>query len=261
MCIKLSIVGREFYVRYWTRCVKYAIINYIRIKKECAAMANKKNARSANKTIRLPFTKSDAWDLLRIVIGIIVLFVLLSVSLDMINDQFATKQAELVEDGKKDIGWIIITVGYIVPLILACAVPVLACVGSKKSAQRKHLVKGLIILGAMLLTFGILCPGQIKDQVEQREYCQILEERVEQEEDFKYPKTAPKLEDVIAEMERTVKWTAQAALGLAVVGAYQGVRYKKLRDGDVDEEIPEDETADDLPDVDWVPGKRENKIS
>jgi hypothetical protein len=89
-----------------------------------------------------------------------------------------------------------------------------------------------------------------------------LEERVEQEEDFEYPETAPKLKDVMTKMERTVKWTAKAALGLAVVGAYQGIRYKKLRDGDADEEIPEDEiSGDDLPDVDWVPGKRESENS
>jgi hypothetical protein len=62
-------------------------------------------------------------------------------------------------------------------------------------------------------------------------------------------------------MERTVKWTAKAALGIAIVGVYQGARYKKLRDGDEDEEIPEDEFADDLPDVDWVKGKRENENS
>ena len=226
-------------------------------------MASQKKAGSAStdKTIKLPFKKADLWDLLRVVLGIVVLCVLLSMSLDMINDQFATKQAELVEDSKKDFGWIVITVGYLVPLILACVVPVLACIGSKKSAQRQHLVKGLIILGAAIITLGVLCPGQIKDQVKQREFCQMLEERVEQEEGFEYPETAPKLEDVMTKMGRTVKWTAEAAVGLAVVGAYQGARYKKLRDGDEDEEIPEDELAEDLPDVDWVPGKRENKNS
>ena len=128
-------------------------------------MANnnhKPSSASAGKTIKLSFKKSDLWDLLRIVLGIIVLCVLLSVSLDMINDQFATKQAELVEDSKKDFGWIVITVGYTVPLILACVVPVLACVGSRKGAQRKHLVKGLIVLGAAIVTFGILCPGQLR---------------------------------------------------------------------------------------------------
>ena len=89
----------------------------------------------------------------------------------------------------------------------------------------------------------------------------MLEQRVEDQEDFIYPENAPKLKDVTTKMERTVKWTAKAMLGLAVVGAYQGVRYKKLRDGDADEEIPEDELADDLPDVDWVEGNNETKNS
>ena len=224
-------------------------------------MAKNTQSNASYTKIKLPIKKSDLWDVLRIVIGIVVLCVLLSMSLDMINDQFATKQAELVEDSKKDFGWIAITIGYTVPLILACVVPVLACVGCKKGAQRKHLIKGLIIAGAAVVTFGVLCPGQIKDMVEQREYCQILEERVEQEEDFLYPEMAPKLKDVTEKMERTVKWTAKAALGIAIVGVYQGARYKKLRDGDEDEEIPEDEFADDLPDVDWVKGKRENENS
>lgn len=222
-------------------------------------MAKNTQPNASYTKIKLPIKKSDLWDVLRIVIGIVVLCVLLSMSLDMINDQFATKQAELVEDSKKDFGWIAITIGYTVPLILACVVPVLACVGCKKGAQRKHLIKGLIIAGAAVVTFGALCPGQIKDMVKQREYCQILEERVEQEEDFLYPETAPKLKDVTEKMERTVKWTAKAALGIAIVGVYQGARYKKLRDGDEDEDIPEDEFADDLPDVDWVKGKRENE--
>ena len=78
---------------------------------------------------------------------------------------------------------------------------------------------------------------------------------------FEYPETAPKLKDVTTKLERTVKWTAQAALSFAVVGAYQGVRYKKLRGGVQDDEIPEDELADELPDVDWVPGNRESKNS
>jgi uncharacterized membrane protein YkvI len=147
-------------------------------------MAKNTQPNASYTKIKLPIKKSDLWDVLRIVIGIVVLCVLLSMSLDMINDQFATKQAELVEDSKKDFGWIAITIGYTVPLILACVVPVLACVGCKKGAQRKHLIKGLIIAGAAVVTFGVLCPGQIKDMVKQREYCQILEERVEQEEDF-----------------------------------------------------------------------------
>ncbi len=224
-------------------------------------MAKKQQASSSYTKIKLPIKKSDLWDILRILIGIVVLCVLLSTSLDMINDQFATKQAELVEDSKKDFGWIAITIGYTVPLILACVVPVIACVGCKKGAQRKHLIKGLIIAGAAVITFGVLCPGQIKDMVEQREYCQILEERVEEEEDFEYPETAPKLEDVTDKLERTVKWTAKAALGIAVVGAYQGARYKKLRDGEADDEIPEDELCDDLPDVDWVEGKKTSENS
>ncbi len=224
-------------------------------------MAKNKEASAQQNTITVKIRKSVMWDVLRVVLGIVILSILLSMSLDMINDRFATKQAELVEDGKKDFGWIVITVGYTVPLILACVIPTLACIGSKKGAQRKHLIKGLIIAGAAVITFGILCPGQIKDQVKQREYCQILEDRVEAEEDFEYPETAPKLKDVTTKMERTVKWTAKAALGLAVVGAYQGVRYKKLRDGDADDEIPEDEIAEDLPDVDWVPGNRETKNS
>lgn len=224
-------------------------------------MAKNKEASSQQNTVTVRIKKSVLWDVLRVLLGIVVLSILLSTSLDMINDQFATKQAELVEDGKKDFGWIVLNVGYTVPLILACAIPALACIGSKRGAQRKHLIKGLIIAGAAVITLGILCPGQIKDQIKQREYCQILEERVEEEEDFEYPETAPKLGDVTTKMERTVKWTAKAALGLAVVGAYQGVRYKKLRDGDADDEIPEDETADELPDVDWVPGNRETKNS
>ena len=224
-------------------------------------MAKKQQASSSYTKIKLPIKKSDLWDILRILIGIVVLCVLLSTSLDMINDQFATKQAELVEDSKKDFGWIAITIGYTVPLILACVVPVIACVGCKKGAQRKHLIKGLIIAGAAVITFGVLCPGQIKDMVEQREYCQILEERVEEEEDFEYPETAPKLEDVTDKLERTVKWTAKAALGIAIVGAYQGARYKKLRDGEADDEIPEDELCDDLPDVDWVEGKKTSENS
>lgn len=224
-------------------------------------MAKNKEASSQQNTVTVRIKKSVLWDVLRVLLGIVVLSILLSTSLDMINDQFATKQAELVEDGKKDFGWIVLNVGYTVPLILACVIPALACIGSKRGAQRKHLIKGLIIAGAAVITLGILCPGQIKDQIKQREYCQILEERVEEEEDFEYPETAPKLGDVTTKMERTVKWTAKAALGLAVVGAYQGVRYKKLRDGDADDEIPEDETADELPDVDWVPGNRETKNS
>ncbi len=224
-------------------------------------MAKSKHAAAKGKNIRISLSKSALWDVVRVVLGIVVLSILLSVSLNMINDQFAEKQDQLIEEKKKDFGWIVITVGYTLPLAFAAAVPVIACVGSKKNAQRKHLIKGLIVAGAALITFGVLCPGQIKDMVEQREFCQMLEQRVEDEEDFKYPESAPKLKDVTTELERTVKWTAKAALGLAVVGAYHGARYKKLRDGEQDDEIPEDELCDDLPDVDWVPGTRESKNS
>lgn len=224
-------------------------------------MANDNKASSTYKKIRLPFTKSDAWDVVRIILGILILSVLLGVSLNMINEKFAEKQDELLEEKQDDFGWIVITVGYTVPLALAASVPVIMCAGAKRDARRKHLIKALILAGTAVIIFGIVCPKQISDMVKQRELCQALEQRVEEEEDFEYPKDAPKLKDVMTEMERTVKWTAKAALGLAVVGAYQGVRYKKLRDGDLDEEIPEDELADDLPDVDWVPGTRETKNS
>lgn len=224
-------------------------------------MAKKKQVSTQNKNIRFSIKKTDLWDIVRVLAGIVVLCVLLGVSLDMINDQFATTQADLVEDSKKDFGWIAITIGYTVPLILACVVPVLACVGSRKGAQRKHLLKGLIIAGAAVITFGVLCPMQIKELNDQRKFCEDLEQRVEDEEDFVYPETAPKLGDVTTELERCVKWTAKAALGIAVVGAYQGARYKKLRDGDEDDEIPEDELCDDLPDVDWVEGERKSKNS
>ncbi len=224
-------------------------------------MAKKQEASSSYTKIRIPIKKSDLWDIVRVLIGIIVLCVLLSVSLDMINDQFATKQNELIEDSKKDFGWIAITIGYTLPLVFAAAVPVIACAGCKKDAERKHLIKGLIIAGAAVITFGVLCPVQIKDMVNQRELCMALEQRVEEEEDFEYPMDAPKLKDVTTELERTVKWTAKAALGIAVVGVYQGARYKKLRDGDADDEIPEDELSDDLPDVDWVESSKETKNS
>ena len=224
-------------------------------------MAQNKKASGASNKISLPLTKSTVWDIVRVLLGILILCILLCVSLDMINDQFATKQDELIEDSKKDFGWIVITVGYTLPLIFACAVPVVMCAGSKRDAQRKHLIKGLIIAGAAAVMFVIVCPKQISDMAKQREFCQMLEQRVEDEEDFIYPEDAPKLKDVTTKMERTVKWTAKAALGLAVVGAYQGVRYKKLRDGDADEEIPEDELSDDLPDVDWVEGNNETKNS
>ena len=201
-------------------------------------------------------------DWIRVILGIIILSVLLGASLSMINGKFAEKQAELVEDSKKDFGWVVITVGYTLPLIFACAVPVAMCVGSKRDAQRKHLIKGLIIAGAFVIIFGVVCPKHISDTVKQWEFCKRLEQRVEDEEDFVYPKDQPKVDEVTTEMGRAVKWTAKAALGLAVVGAYQGARYKKLRDGDLDDEIPEDELSDDdLPDVDWIAGKGESKNS
>ena len=224
-------------------------------------MSENNNASSTNEKKQVLFTKAFWWDVLRVVIGILVLSILLGVSLHMINGKFAEMQDELAEDKKKDFGWIVITVGYTVPLVLAASVPVLACVGAKRDAQRKHLIKGLIIAGAAVIIFGMVCPVKIWTMVKQREFCQMLEQRVEDEKDFIYPENAPRMEDVMTEMERSVKWTAKAALGLAVVGAYQGVRYKKLRDGDLDEEIPEDELADDLPDVDWVPGKNETENS
>ena len=224
-------------------------------------MAKKQNTSSKQNKKELRISKSVLVDVVRVLIGIVVLCVLLSVSLDVLNDQFVTKQEELIEDSKKDFGWIVITVGYTLPLIFASVVPVLACVGSRRDAQRKHLIKGLIIAGAAVITFGVLCPMQIKELNDQRKFCEDLEQRVEDEEDFVYPETAPKLGDVTKELERCVKWTAKAALGIAVVGAYQGARYKKLRDGDADDEIPEDELCDDLPDVDWVEGKSTSKNS
>lgn len=221
---------------------------------------NQKASSMQNKKV-LRIKKSVIVDVVRVLIGIVVLCVLLSVSLDVLNDQFVTKQDELIEDSKKDFGWIVITVGYTVPLILAATVPMLACLGSNRDAQRKHLLKGLIIAGAAVIIFGVFCPMQIKELNDQRKFCEDLEQRVEDEEDFVYPETAPKLKDVTTELERTVKWTAKAALGIAVVGAYQGARYKKLRDGDEDDEIPEDELSDDLPDVDWVESDKETKNS
>lgn len=201
------------------------------------------------------------FDWIRVVLGILILSVLLGVSLDMINDQFAEVQDKLIEKKMNHFGWIAIVIGYTVPLILACAVPVVMCLGSKKDAQRKHLIKALIVAGAFVIIILCVCPGQIKELTEQREMCLALEEMEETEEDFVYPETQLSVKEVTLLLQRTVEWTAKAGLGLAVVGAYQGVRYKKLRDGDADEKIPEDELADDLPDVDWTPGKRETKNS
>lgn len=201
------------------------------------------------------------FDWIRVVLGILILSVLLGVSLNMINDQFAEVQDKLIEKKMNHFGWIAIVIGYTVPLILACAVPVVMCLGSKKDAQRKHLIKALIVLGAFVIVILIVCPKQITDLVEQRETCLALEEMEETVEDFIYPETQLSVKEVTLLLQRAVEWTAKAGLGLAIVGAYQGVRYKKLRDGEADEEIPEDELADDLPDVDWTPGKRETKNS
>ena len=200
-------------------------------------------------------------DLIRIVVGIVLLSVLLGVSLSMINGKFAEKQDELTEDDKKQIGWVVMNVGYVVPLVLVCVIPVVACVGSKKGEQRKHLVKGLILVGAAVIALGIIGTKQLSDLTKQREFCLMLEQREEDEEEFIYPEYEPTVKEVTTKLQRTVKWYANAALGFAVVGAYQGVRYKKLRDGEPDDEIPADELTDDLPDVDWVPGNRETKNS
>ena len=201
------------------------------------------------------------FDWIRVVLGILILSVLLGVSLNMINDQFAEVQDKLIEKKMNHFGWIAIVIGYTVPLILACSVPVVMCLGSKKDAQRKHLIKALIVLGAFIIVILIVCPKEITDLVEQREMCLALEEMEETVEDFVYPETQLSVKEVTLLLQRAVEWTAKAGLGLAIVGAYQGVRYKKLRDGDADEEVPEDELADDLPDVDWTPGKRETKNS
>ena len=201
------------------------------------------------------------FDWLRIILGIVVLSILLCVSLSLIHDKFLEKQEELTEDNKKQIGWVVMNTGYLVPLVLVCVIPVVACIGSKKGEQRKHLIKGLILVGAAVIVLVAFGPKQLSDLTKQRAFCQMLEEREDEEEDFIYPEYEPTVKEVTAKMQRTVKWYANAALSFALVGAYQGVRYKKLRDGEPDDEIPEDELTDDLPDVDWVPGKRESKNS
>ena len=150
------------------------------------------NAPSFKQRVKHAFDRMG-FDWIRVILGIIILSVLLGASLSMINGKFAEKQAELVEDSKKDFGWVVITVGYTLPLIFACTVPVVMCVGSKRDAQRKHLIKGLIVAGAFLIIFGVVCPKQISDMVKQREFCQMLEQRVEDEEDFVYPKDQPTL--------------------------------------------------------------------
>lgn len=204
-----------------------------------------------NENPRQAVTSRIGFDWIRVVLGILILSVLLFVSLDMINDQFASKQDELIEEKKDDFGWIVITVGYTVPLILACTVPMIMCLGGKNDAQRKHLIKALIIAGAAVIVIGVICPKQISDLTKKREFCLALEQKADEENDFVYPEDQPSVKEVTLMLQRTVEWTAKAGLGLAVVGAYQGVRYKKLRDGEKDDEIPEDELLDDLPDVDW----------
>lgn len=206
---------------------------------------------------RIPFQ----FDWLRIGLGILVLTVLLAISLNSINGFFAEKQAELTADKKADFGWVAITVGYTVPLILGCAVPVLACIGCKKGDQRKHLIKGLIIVGAAVIVLCGICPLKISTMVKQRELAQSFEDMADEDPEFMIPEDAPDLNEVTTELERVVQWTAEALVGLAVLGTYQGVRYKKLKDGDLDEEVPADELDDDLPDVDWVESEKKTKNS
>lgn len=208
-----------------------------------------------NKKERIPF----GFDWIRIAAGIQVLVVLLVISLWSVNGTFAEKQAELIEDQKKDFGWIVLTVGYTVPLILGCAVPVVACIGNRKGEMRKHLIKGLIIAGAAVIVLGGVCPFAIGAKVKQRELSLHMEERADENPEFVIPESVPKSEDVTKELERLVEWTSRALLGLAVIGAYQFIRYKKLKDGDLDEEVPPDELCDDLPDVDWVEAPKKRK--
>lgn len=199
-----------------------------------------------------PFFKSIGFDLIRIILGILILTILLTVSLDMINDQFATKQDELIEEKESDWGWIVITVGYTVPLIFACVVPLVMCVGSKKDAQRKHLIKFLIVAISAVIVLCMICPKEIKDLVNQKEFCEMLEQKADEDEDFVYPEDQPSVKEVTLMLQRVAEWTAKAGVCLAVVAGYQGVRYKKLRDGEQDEEVPPEELTDDLPDVNWV---------
>ena len=212
-------------------------------------MAKKKTSKADVK--KETFFSRVGVDLIRIILGIIILSVLLSVSLSMINGKFAEKQEELTEDNKKQIGWVVMNIGYVVPLALVGVIPVVACIGSKKDDQRKHLVKALILVGAAVAILVMFGPKQLSDLTKQREFCQMLEQRADEEEEFIYPEYEPTVKEVTTKLQRTVKWYANALLGFAVVGAYQGVRYKKLRDGEPDDEIPEDELTDDLPDVDW----------
>ena len=79
--------------------------------------------------------------------------------------------------------------------------------------------------------------------------------------EYVIPEDAPDKDEVTTEMERAVQWTAEAVISLGVLVAYQGARYKKLKDGDLDDEIPADELSDDLPDVDWVESEKKSKNS
>ena len=126
------------------------------------------------------------------------------------------------------------------------------CAFSKRDAQRKHLIKALIIAGSILIVICIVCPVTISGLLLEKEFCELMEQKADEQEDFMYPEELPSVEEVTLKLQRAVEWTAKAGLGLAVVGTYQGVRYKKLRDGEADEEIPPEETSDELPDVNWV---------
>lgn len=201
------------------------------------------------------------FDWLRIGLGILVLTVLLAISLNSINGFFAEKQAELLEDAKKDFGWVAITIGFTMPIILGCVVPMLACIGCKKGDQRKHLIKGLIIAGAAVIVLCGVCPLRISSMVKQRELAQSLEDMAAEDPEFIIPEDAPDLKEVTTELERVVDWTARSLIALGVLGAYQGARYKKFKDGDLDEDIPADELDDDPPDVDWVEGEKKSKNS
>ena len=235
-------------------------------KAQNANVQNKKAGKSKKQNVQVQDVKANklGFDWIRIVLGILVLSILLVISLDMINDQFADKQDELIEEKQAHVGWVVIVLGYTVPLALACVVPVMACIGSKKTPQVKHLVKLLVVVGAAVFIIGIICPARISELTDQRELSEAYE-KIKEEEKGKEETTAlkemPSVKEVTLDLQRVVEWTAKAGIALAVVGAYHGVRYKKFKDGEKDEEIPPEETCDDLPDVDWVPSPRETKNS
>lgn len=235
-------------------------------KAQNANVQNKKAGKSKKQNVQVQDAKANklGFDWIRIVLGILVLSILLVISLDMINDQFADKQDELIEEKQAHVGWAVIVLGYTVPLVLACVVPVMACIGSKKTPQVKHLVKLLVVVGAAVFIIGIICPARISELTDQRELSEAYE-KIKEEEKGKEETTAlkemPSVKEVTLDLQRVVEWTAKAGIALAVVGAYHGVRYKKFKDGEKDEEIPPEETCDDLPDVDWVPSPRETKNS